>query len=72
MGCRAIHIWDHSGNWYHCEDVRAPIVWGMLDTPSRGKDKLLHLYLHLTHVRRMKGALWNLWQELMREFHADS
>ena len=72
MGCRAIYICDHSGICYIYEDFRAPIVWDMLYTPSRGKDKFLHTYLHPTHVRRMQGALWSLWQDLMREFHADS
>lgn len=72
MGCRAIYICDHSGICYIYEDFRAPIVWDMLYTPSRGKDKFLHMYLHPTHVRRMRGALWSLWQDLIRKLHADS
>ena len=71
VGCRAIHICYHSGICYNYEGFRAPKVCSMLDIPSRGKEKFLHMYLHPTHVRRMKGVLWSLWQKLMREFHGD-
>ena len=40
-------ICDYSGICHTYEASVAPIVWAMVDVPSRVENKLLYFYLHL-------------------------